>query len=390
VPPLAAKPPHQWPRPLARAQELELRGAAVDLLGQLAAPASAGARSPRLRALTAEAWDAHRPGGGGAAAAAAARGFLSSPALASAERVALRLAFPLRVPRLALPLLSELELGSACSDVDEAAAAALAASDLPRLASLAVYGLGPGALAALCAAPWAAGLRKLSLVRPDLRHPLAAEALAAAPLASLESFGLEARAHVHPATAARLVAAPWLRSVRELRLLNLRLGGGEGEGAGGAAGRAAALGRDAGPPPPAGAPLPALCRAPLAALTALRLSHAGLSAGEVAGELAHAPWLPRLADLDLTGNSLCPGACEALASAPLRSLRALSAVGVGLCGGGLAAIGGAPWATQLRRLSVGEAAGRGPCPQVLAAAVARAGPLAPLARAGCDVRFVMP
>jgi hypothetical protein len=204
------------------------------------------------------------------------------------------------VPRggLDLPQLRELwlrgsrEPGGGLTPVE---AAAVAACRLPRLESLGLRNPTPGSIAALMAAPWAAGLSRVELdVDTDWFDAEAAAALARA--SSLTSLTLDFARGGRPARVpgrqpgldgprlAALLAAPWRTSLQRLELTRQPLGG------------------DA---PVGDAARAALAAAALPALRALCLTNTGVTLAGLA-ELAAAPWARGLVEFKAKGSVMRP------------------------------------------------------------------------------------
>jgi hypothetical protein len=213
-------------------------------------------------------------------------------------------------------------------------AEAVAACRLPRLESLGLRNPAPGSIAALMAAPWAAGLSQLQLLGDSDAAWCEAQAVVAlARASSLTSLTLDFSPGGRPGHVpvrqpgldgprlAELLAAPWRTSLQRLELTRQPLGATPS----GAAARAA------------------LAAAALPALRALCLDNTGVTLAGLA-ELAAAPWARGLVDFKAKGIferpanpavadswwQLAPAAGgglePAFAGAALPSLRSLSFV----------------------------------------------------------------
>jgi hypothetical protein len=342
-------------------------------------------------------------------------------------------------PLRAAPLLRRLCIETCHDhrDVPALAAAdgrALAAAALPELRELRLHTVGPGFVAGLAAAPWLSGLRVLDLGGGDVRlvGGLAAtngRALAAAPLPSLTQLALTS---VDPGFMAACAAAAWLARLTSLTLRSedCLLGGRRGDSGMPGGWPAAAFTALASltlcymPEPPTsevlrfaalvaapwfgrlqlldlqgcplgsarfsdGAGLRALAAAPLPGLSSLSLSGACLTAEDVSGVLASAPWLASLTRLGLIEASYQFGARghRALSLLHLPRLQTLTLACNRFDCAGMAALVSAPWLTQLCHLGLTEtrwASGHG-CRKVCAAVEDDAWVFGRLRRAGCVV-----
>jgi hypothetical protein len=303
---------------------------------------------------------------------------------------------------------------------------ALAAAPLPELRELQISDVGRGVVEALAAAPWLAWLEELEVYRDDgptgSLAAAAGRALAGAPLQSLRRLKLVG---VEPGFMAACSAAAWLTRLAELDVQGE--GGllGTTRGARGAARFAAlaslelAYGATAPPSEAArfaalmgpagfgplrslslngcplgtadghdGAGLRAMAAASLPNLASLSLAHACLSAADVAGVLARAPWLATLTSLELASNDLGAPGHRALSLLRLPRLRKLSLRGNGFDGASLAALVTAPWLTQLDVLSLTEEvlASEQSCADIAAAIQDEAWVFGRLRRLGCTVQ----
>jgi hypothetical protein len=177
----------------------------------------------------------------------------------------------------------------------------------------------------------------------------------------------------------RLLAAPWAPRLRRLSLHEQPLGT-----RGGAS----------------GAGLRALAGAPLPALVDLEISEALLTATDLSGTLAAAPWLGQLTRLKFALEWLGAAGLAALAALRLPRLECLGLEFACTTEAGLVALGAAPWLPQLTRLELqdidgdderneefGEVPDASVCNYILEGRGFSAGnPFAPLARAGVIVK----
>lgn len=264
----------------------------------------------------------------------------------------------------AAPALAELDCGRSCMSPE--AAAALAACRLPALQALSVKTMERGALGALSAAAWLAGLTSLCVQDTGVDDTADEEWMASA-TAGVSQLQALTFAHTRAGPSGRAFAA-LLAANTGLRSLSIK-----------SYEYCAALD-----------PLRALVAAPLPLLTSITFDNVPFTREAV----APARWLRQLRELDLELCGLSKAAdVRGFASLDLRSLtslRVIDACARGAAPGRAAALAGAAWFPRLRRLVTCFEHGSGAC-RGAADAVRlfgrHAAPYAALLASGCEIEL---